>query len=76
MRKLKANPHFQDIPVVMWGTGNVRAVVRSAYQAGVQFFIEKPWDINVWVHQVEQVLRRNCRQFSLAASQDQASVPV
>ncbi|MEI6949863.1 response regulator [Paraflavisolibacter sp. H34] len=59
VQRMRRHPRFRALPVVMWSTGNLPAVAAAAYGAGVQHFLEKPWDLAVWTRDIIRVLEQN-----------------
>ncbi|MEI6948630.1 response regulator [Paraflavisolibacter sp. H34] len=49
---LQAHPVFRAIPVVMWSTGHLPAIVAAAYAAGIRYFFAKPWKLEVLQEQL------------------------
>ncbi|MEI6950535.1 response regulator [Paraflavisolibacter sp. H34] len=45
VRQLKAHPEYRAIPVIMWSTPDILLHVKAAFQAGVQYYFQKPWSI-------------------------------
>ncbi|MEI6945949.1 response regulator [Paraflavisolibacter sp. H34] len=58
LRQLKEHPDFRAIPVVAWSTGRLGPVVTEAYAAGAQLYLEKPWEIKVWVNKVRMIVHQ------------------
>ncbi|MEI6948646.1 response regulator [Paraflavisolibacter sp. H34] len=59
VQRLKAHSDLSDIPVVMWSNARLQPIVSAAYKAGVQLYLEKPWELKIWVQKIEKVLEHN-----------------
>lgn len=59
LKWLKCHPEFKTIPVVMWSTGGLLNNVVNAYKAGVQCYLEKPWDLRELVDKLKSIIQGN-----------------
>jgi CheY-like chemotaxis protein len=42
VRQLRSHPDFTNVPIVMWSTSRNSQKVEEAYDAGIQWYLEKP----------------------------------
>lgn len=61
-RRLKANPATRDIPVVAFTAHVLEAEAARAREAGCAALIAKPFDIDVFLGQIEALLPRRARK--------------
>lgn len=54
LKKLKANPMYKRIPVIMLTTPNMEEDIAKSYEEGACSFITKPIDINSFVEVMRQ----------------------
>ena len=57
LRQLKANEHFQQIPVVMWSGSSRPEDISQAYRLGARAFHTKPVLFEDWQEQLTTTLR-------------------
>ncbi|MBI3551674.1 MAG: response regulator [Elusimicrobia bacterium] len=62
LRKLKADPELEKIPVIIFTGSGERVDVLSGQQAGVYEYITKPVDHNVLIARIRKLLRLKERQ--------------
>ncbi|MEI6948169.1 response regulator [Paraflavisolibacter sp. H34] len=61
VRRLKAHPLYNNIPVIMWSGSSMAKHVAAAYGAGVQLFFEKPWEIERLIQKLKHIILHQAR---------------
>ncbi|GAA3620621.1 response regulator [Kineosporia mesophila] len=57
LRRIKADPQFRAVPVVVLTTSNAEADVRGSYQGHASAFVTKPLNLDALEDVVEQISR-------------------
>ncbi|MEI6948150.1 response regulator [Paraflavisolibacter sp. H34] len=60
LHQLKAHPAYRHIPVVLWSTSSLKAIVADAYRAGAQQYLEKPWEVTLLADALQKIFKRFC----------------
>lgn len=67
LHELRKAERFSSIPVIMISSENESAIAADAFELGVSDFINRPYDVNVVSHRIENTLRLFAKQKSLVA---------